>query len=56
MELVLLRSMVGFLASFFSGLLACQWMIAVVKRGKLIYFAVYCFIIGTVAILASLYT
>lgn len=46
---------VGFLAAFISGLLACQWMIAIVKRGKLIYFAIYCFIIGTVAILASLY-
>ena len=46
---------VGFLAAFISGLLACQWMIAIVKRGKLIYFAIYCFIIGTLAILASLY-
>lgn len=46
---------VGFLAAFVSGLLACQWMIAIVRRGKLIYFAIYCFIIGTVAILASLY-
>ena len=46
---------VGFLAAFISGLLACQWMIAIVKRGKLIYFAIYCFIIGAIAIFASLY-
>ena len=46
---------VGFLAAFISGLLACQWMIAIVKRGKLIYFAIYCFIIGTIAILTAWY-
>ena len=43
----------GFLAAFVSGLLACQWMIAIVKRGKLIYFAIYCFVVGTVAILTA---
>ena len=36
----------GFIAAFVSGLLACQWMIRIVKRGKLIYFAIYCFIIS----------
>tara|TARA_R110000868_G_scaffold144753_1_gene364084 strand:- start:811 stop:1605 length:795 start_codon:yes stop_codon:yes gene_type:complete len=44
----------GFLAAFASGLLACKWMISIVKKGKLIYFAIYCFIIGGVAIIASL--
>lgn len=33
---------VGFLAAFISGCLACKWMINIVKRGKLIYFAIYC--------------
>ena len=47
---------VGFLAAFVSGLLACQWMIAIVKRGKLIYFAIYCFIVGAVAIATAWYT
>lgn len=41
---------VGFAAAFFSGLLACTWMINLVKKGKLIWFAVYCLIIGLVAI------
>lgn len=41
---------VGFIAAFVSGLLACKWMIGIVKKGKLIYFAVYCFIIGLIAI------
>lgn len=43
----------GFLAAFISGLLACSWMIKIVKKGKLIYFAIYCFIIGLIAIFAS---
>ncbi|MCF8372140.1 MAG: undecaprenyl-diphosphate phosphatase [Bacteroidales bacterium] len=42
--------MVGFLAAFISGLLACKWMVSVVKKGKLIYFAIYCFIVGSIAI------
>lgn len=37
---------VGFLAAFVSGLFACKWMINIVKKGKLIWFAVYCAIIG----------
>jgi len=41
---------VGALAAFFSGLLACTWMINLVKKGKLIYFAIYCLIIGLIAI------
>nr|WP_320117896.1 undecaprenyl-diphosphate phosphatase [uncultured Marinifilum sp.] len=44
---------VGFLAAFLSGLLACSWMIKLVKKGKLIYFAIYCLIIGVFAIFAG---
>ncbi|MFO7999911.1 MAG: undecaprenyl-diphosphate phosphatase [Marinilabilia sp.] len=40
----------GFVAAFASGLLACQWMIEIVKRGKLIYFALYCALAGGLAI------
>ncbi len=43
--------LVGFIAAFVSGLFACKWMISIVKRGRLIFFAIYCFIIGMVAIL-----
>ena len=46
---------VGFFAAFISGLLACKWMIDIVKRGKLMYFAIYCFLIGTAAISYSLF-
>lgn len=44
----------GFLSAFIAGLVACQWMIAIVKKGKLVYFAIYCFIVGTIAIIVSL--
>lgn len=43
----------GFLSAFIAGLLACQWMISIVKKGKLIYFALYCFLIGTIAIMTA---
>lgn len=42
---------VGFLAAFISGCVACQWMVNIVKKGKLIYFAIYCAIVGAVALL-----
>lgn len=37
---------IGFVAAFISGCLACKWMIGIVKKGKLIYFAIYCAIVG----------
>lgn len=40
----------GFLAAFTSGLLACKWMILIVKKSKLSYFSIYCGIIGSIAI------
>ncbi|MBR4841332.1 MAG: undecaprenyl-diphosphate phosphatase [Paludibacteraceae bacterium] len=45
---------VGFIAAFISGCIACKWMIALVKRCKLIYFAIYCAIAGSVALYFSL--
>ena len=43
----------GFVAAFLTGLLACSWMIKIVKKGKLIYFAIYCALIGLIAIFAA---
>ena len=40
----------GFISAFITGILACTWMIALVKKAKLSWFAIYCFIIGTIAI------
>lgn len=45
---------VGFLAAFITGCLACKWMINIVKKGKLIWFAVYCVIVGILAIILGL--
>lgn len=41
---------VGFIAAFVTGAFACQWMIKLVKQGKLTYFAIYCIAVGTIAI------
>jgi undecaprenyl-diphosphatase len=40
----------GFIAAFLSGLLACKWMIALVKKSKLSYFSIYCAVVGVIAI------
>lgn len=45
---------VGFVAAFVSGCMACKWMINIVKKGKLIYFGIYCAIAGAVTIICSL--
>lgn len=45
---------VGFLGAFLSGCLACKFMIGLVKKGKLIYFAIYCAIVGVATIIFSL--
>lgn len=41
---------VGFSAAFLSGCFACKFMINLVKKGKLIYFAIYCAIVGAITI------
>lgn len=46
---------IGFIAAFISGLFACTWMISLVKKSKLKYFAYYCVVIGLIAIGVSFY-
>jgi len=41
---------VGFIAAFVTGILACKLMIGIVKKSKLEYFSYYCFVVGTLAI------
>ncbi len=43
--------LVGFMAAFISGYFACKWMINFVKRSKLIWFSVYCILVGLLSIL-----
>ena len=45
---------VGFVAAFVCGCLACKWMINIVKKGKLIWFAVYCAVVGLATIAFAL--
>ena len=45
---------IGLVAAFITGCLACKWMINIVKKGKLIWFAIYCVIIGILAICLGL--
>lgn len=42
---------VGFIAAFLAGLVACTWMISLVKKSKLSWFAIYCFVVGIAAII-----
>ncbi|MBL4662236.1 MAG: undecaprenyl-diphosphate phosphatase [Flavobacteriaceae bacterium] len=44
----------GFIAAFISGLFACTWMITLVRKSKLSWFALYCVVIGIIAIIYSL--
>lgn len=53
-DIPMLSLVVGFVAAFLSGCLACKWMINIVKKGKLIYFAIYCAIAGLITIACTL--
>ncbi len=44
---------IGFVAAFVTGLLACTWMIKLVQKSKLSYFAYYCFVVGIIAIVTT---
>ncbi|MDT0649226.1 undecaprenyl-diphosphate phosphatase [Autumnicola edwardsiae] len=43
--------LIGFITAFLAGLVACTWMISLVRKSKLSYFAIYCFVVGLVAII-----
>lgn len=49
-----LSLIVGFVAAFVSGCLACKWMINIVKKGKLVYFGIYCAIAGVLTLVVNL--
>jgi undecaprenyl-diphosphatase len=44
---------IGFFAAYISGFIACSWMIKIVKRGNLYWFAIYCAIVGILSIVFS---
>ncbi|MEQ8909750.1 MAG: undecaprenyl-diphosphate phosphatase [Vicingaceae bacterium] len=43
--------LIGFIAAFLSGLFACTWMIKLVRKSKLKYFAYYCVVVGLISII-----
>jgi undecaprenyl-diphosphatase len=45
-DVVILPLIIAFVAAFVSGYLACRWMIDIVRKGKLIWFALYCLLVG----------
>lgn len=47
-DISLTAIIVGFVAAFLVGCAACKWMISIVKKGKLVWFAVYCAVMGIV--------
>ncbi len=53
-NLELLPAIVGFIAAFVTGCFACRFMIEIVRRQRLVWFAVYCAIVGSVAIITTL--
>ena len=52
-ELGIIPALVGFVAAFVTGCFACRFMIEIVRRQRLIYFAIYCAIVGATAIIAT---
>lgn len=45
--------LIGFLAAFAAGCAACKWMISIVRKGRLIWFAVYCALAGALTLILS---
>ncbi len=54
-ELPVASLLIGFAAAFIAGCFACKWMIDIVRRGKLIYFAIYCAIVGVVTLITTIF-
>ena len=52
-DLGVVPAIVGFLAAFLTGCFACRFMIEIVRRQRLIWFAIYCAIVGTTVIIAT---
>lgn len=44
---------VGFISAFVTGIIACKWMLKLVKNSKLKYFAYYCLLVGTIIVIAN---
>ena len=45
---------IGFVFAFITGMIACKWMIKLVKNSKLKYFSIYCFLVGIFSIISAI--
>ena len=52
-EIELTSLIIGFFSALISGIIACKWMIKIIQKSNLIYFSIYCFIIGSYSIFTS---
>jgi undecaprenyl-diphosphatase len=46
---------IGFIAAFISGVIACSWMLAIVRKGNISYFSIYCLLVGLTVIAVSVF-
>ncbi len=46
----------SFIAALVSGYFACKWMISLVKKSKLLYFSIYCLLVGVIAIVVGFWS
>lgn len=53
-QIAVMPALAGFLAAAVTGFFACKWMVALVKRSKLSYFAYYCFAVGIISIVLGI--
>jgi undecaprenyl-diphosphatase len=53
-SLEILPAVVGFIAAFVTGCFACRFMIEIVRRQRLVWFALYCAVVGSIAIITSI--
>jgi len=52
-DISVLMMLTGAAAAFVSGYLACRWMIALVRKSKMIWFSIYCATIGVITLLMA---
>ena len=46
---------IGFISAFISGIVACRWMITIVKKSQLKYFSYYCIFVGVITLIYGLF-
>lgn len=50
-DVEIISLIIGFVSAFLVGCCACKWMLNIVKKGKLYWFAIYCVLMGIICIL-----